>query len=239
MKLTAGVSPSDLRKLVSRLREVERKQMPYATMLALNATGEAVLEENKTLMRKVFDRPTRWTLNAFFLRRATKRKPEATVERKDAPRGRHYLEVEERGGTRPKTGIERLIIGNVAYEDHIEAVVPARGARLNAHGNLPAGQIQRALSNIGAQQDRAQTGTDGSRKRSARAARYFVPKPGQLSPGVWKRQGKRLTKFLSFTDRLPRYGARFDMEGHGRIVAAREMPGRMRAAIRKAFSTAR
>ncbi|WP_237402766.1 phage terminase large subunit family protein [Rhodovulum sulfidophilum] len=62
MKLTAGVSSSDLRKLVSRLRDVERKQMPYATMLALNATGEAVLEENRTLMRKVFDRPTRWTL---------------------------------------------------------------------------------------------------------------------------------------------------------------------------------
>ncbi|PTW45684.1 hypothetical protein [Rhodovulum kholense] len=239
MNRSTGIVPTDLRKLAATLRDVERKQLPYAAMLALNATGEAVLDENKTLMQRVFDRPTRWTLNAFFLRRATKRSLEATVERKDAPRGRHYLEVEEQGGPRPKTGIERLIIGNVATEQHIEAVVPARGAKLNAFGNLPAGQIQRALSNIGAQQDRAQNSTDRSRKRSRGAAQYFVPKPGQLSPGVWKRQGSRISKFLSFTDASPRYAPRFDMQGHGRAVAVRELPGRMRAALKKALSTAR
>lgn len=66
------------------LSDTARQQLPFATSIALNYTGKDLIELNKRHMRRSFHNPTRWTLNAFHFRRATKRRLQIKIQRKFA-----------------------------------------------------------------------------------------------------------------------------------------------------------
>ncbi|WP_370045496.1 MULTISPECIES: hypothetical protein [Salipiger] len=216
------IDQSDLRQLNRNLDNL-RADLPNMNRLALNDMAFAVLAENKTLMRRVFDNPVPYTLHAFFVRKATLQNQTAVVQRKDKPVGRHYLEVQQAGGRRPQTGLERLLSRRLKYEGIIHSVLPARAARRNRYGNLSSGQIQQVLSAVKAQGDAQQNTTAVSRRRAGRRrAEYFVPRSdSSLSAGVYERRGGRIRKVLAFSDSVPSYSARFPMEEHGQEVAAR------------------
>jgi hypothetical protein len=225
--------PSDLARVTSRLRDIDRRHMPNVSRLALNDMAFAVLRENKALMQREFDRPTPFTLNAFYVKKAALQNMEALVERKTMQRGRHYLETQQLGGPRPDTGVERLLKSRLRYEGLIQAVVPTKGLRRNRYGNVAAGTMQRILSGVQAQSDRAQNTTAASRRRAA----YFVPSlESSLSPGVYERSGKRIKKVLAFSDSQPRYRERFPMEEHARDVAEDEAAPAFRRALARELS---
>lgn len=112
------------------------QQIPYALSRALNDTARDVIEAERLHMVSVFDRPTRWTLNAFRVERSSKSNLVATVERKSAVGRRFYLEVQAEGGARPQTGLERAMGYRLKYAGQIVAVTPAAGMRLTAAGNM-------------------------------------------------------------------------------------------------------
>lgn len=216
-----GVNQRDLDRLISNLDAIDNRALPEITRLSLNDMAFAAFDATKDLMRERFDNPTRWTLNAFFVRKATTTRPVATVERKRPASGRHYLEVQQSGGPRPQTGIERLLSRRLKYSGLINAVLPTRNTRTNRYGNIAPGTMNRMLSAVQAQADRAQNTTAASRRRNPRRAGYFVPRDGSsLSPGIYERRGKTIRKMLAFSEAVPTYTPNFPMEERAEKVAA-------------------
>lgn len=232
----------DTRGIERSLSEFVRKQEPFARMLTLNQVGGEVLEAVEREIDRSFDRPTRWTKKAFYLRRATKQNLSALIERKSAVGRRFYLEVQSQGGKRRKTGMERLLSRRLPYAGIINTVAPAKGARLNRYGNLSPAQVQRMLSALRVQADAAQNTTNASRKRNSKRAAYFVPSVGhRLSPGVYERKAgaRGVKKILNFSDTSAKYQARLDIYKPARSIAKARIAVLYDANLRRALRTAR
>jgi hypothetical protein len=191
------------------LRQLLVGDMPQITAMALNDTAYDALDAVKADMQDQFDRPTRWTLNAFMVWRADARTLQAMVRERPSVGSRHYLKVQNTGGVRPRTGVEGALISRLNYAGDIQAVAPAKGAKLDASGNWSSGQRNQLLSGVKAQRDATANTTAASRRRNRGRAQFFVPKPGsRLSPGVWMRDGDSVTKVLNFLQARPSYTRR-------------------------------
>lgn len=201
----------NVRDVTLALKRLSNEQLPAVTVGALNQTAYDALDAVKEEMVKVFDRPTRWTLNALMVWRATPDNQKAVVQERPSVGRRHYLKVQAHGGQRSETGVERLLKSNVAYSGFIAAVTPAKGAKLDRYGNWSPGQRNQLLSGVGAQRDRAANTTAASRRRNKGRATFFVPKEGSLSPGVYSRQGDKIEKVVHFTRSMPTYERRIDL----------------------------
>lgn len=241
---------ANIREFERGLSDTARQQLPFALSVAANEVAAELVTDLREEMGRKFDRPTRWTLNAFHFTRATKARPVATVQRKLPARGRHYLETEADGGARPLGGWEKQIAQRAAYSGRVGFIIPTVHAPKDAHGNLPRSAMQRILSHIGAQTDASANATAKSRSRRS-GAQYFLAKPGgKMRPGVYmrmKRNAKAIgpaesgkpRRVLVFTDKAPRYKARFDFDGVTSRGAARRLPEAMARALRHALATAR
>lgn len=212
-------------------------ETPRLVAMALNDTAYDGLDAVRLEMVQNFVSPVRWTLNAFMVWRADARTLQAKVMERPSVGSRHYLKVQMKGGARPRTGVEGALISRLKYGGHITAVTPAGGAKLDGSGNWSSGQRNQVMSGIKAQRDGAANTTTRSRKRNAKRAQYFVPKPGsKLSPGVWQRDGDRLSKILHFTKSRPTYSKRVDfhaaVERKTLVVYERHLALRLGAALR-------
>lgn len=227
----------NIKELERDLSNLTRQQLPYALSRAINDTGQTMLTANTRLIAASFDRPTRWTLGAFWFRQSRKTNLEGRLERKTPAAGRHYLEVQEAGGAREKTGMEKALASRLPYAGIVGFVVPARRAPRDGNGNLPRSELQRIFSQTQSQRDARNNETAASRKRKRPASRYFVPKPGQLSPGIWRRAGQSLRMVLKFNVAQPTYGRRFDYYRRAEQVAERFMPRNLAARLAEALRT--
>lgn len=218
------------------------RQLPQIEVWALNFTADDALKSLQNKMRVSFDRPTRWTLNAFQVWRATKSTRVAEVRERPSVAARHYLKVQDRGGARPQTGLERLLAERVVTADILQSVIPTDAARLDAFGNWSRGERNQALSSIGAQRDAAANATEASTRRGRRRGRasYFVPRNGGLSPGIWRRkQSGDLDKIAHFSDRAPMYRPRLDFEETIAATYRDRLEPNLRRAFARAIETAR
>ena len=188
--------------LARQFTALERTQLPFAVMQAVNATAFEIRETWKTTARRVFDRPTPLTINAVLYSKATKQKLYATIFiRDEAHKGTppaKYLQPQVEGGQRRLKGMERLLQGaNLMPQGRY--AVPGKGAQLDAYGNVKAGEVRKVISQLQAAGERGYVSneTDVSRRRRHRredrtgASRsdYFVirQKTGPLVPGIWQR----------------------------------------------------
>ena len=71
---------SDIKKVVKQLDSLQRKQVPYATALALNDVAFEARKAEQNAQRRYLDRPVRFTQTGFFVGKANKRKLTATIE---------------------------------------------------------------------------------------------------------------------------------------------------------------
>lgn len=233
---------SNVAEVVAALDDVQKRQVPQATVWALNDMAADVLKGVQSDMDAHFDRPTRWTKNAFMVWRATKRRPVAEVKERPSVSRRHYLKVQERGGGRGQTGLERLFATRMPYADHIQSVIPAQAALRDAFGNWSSGERNRVLSDVKAQSDRAANSGKASRKRKGKTGQFFVPRPGsKLSPGVWKRTSKkaRLKKVLHFSQSVPQYKPKLGFVDGATRRVRREFPDYFAQSLARALDTAR
>ena len=198
--------------LMRGLTDLERNKIPFVTAYALTKTAQDAKAAEVEVMAKVFDRPTRFTLNALYVQSATKADLTAMVRFKEGfgsvPAWR-YLGPQVEGGPRRHKSFERALIrAGVMRSD--EFAMPGLGASLDQHGNIKGGIITRVLSDIGANPDPQSNTTARSRKRNARrrSGRYIVLRNG-VKPGIYLRTGGRqIVPFLLFT-RAPNYEKRF------------------------------
>jgi len=101
--LNIKIDGADLKKIDTALASMKR-QIPFATAIAITQITKQVKEDEEKEIVRVFDRPTRFTRNSIFMQRATKMDLTAQVWLKDlaSPRFQHYLEPQIDGGSRPR-----------------------------------------------------------------------------------------------------------------------------------------
>lgn len=228
------VAHSNVRDVLRTL-ENQQRQIPFAVSLAINKTAQSVRHAEYDEMRRVFDRPTPFTLRSAFISPAKKNNLEASVWLKGyADKGTAattYIGPQIWGGERKLRRGERLLRRGF--------MVPGVAIKLDSHGNLPRGRLQRALSQLGVQLDPRTNSTRKSRKRSKRrgASQFFIEQINETT-AIWERTGRRIKPFLVAV-RTPHYTPRLAFqavaEREHRAVFLREL----RAAVAHAVATAR
>ncbi|WP_313350726.1 hypothetical protein [Paracoccus sp. (in: a-proteobacteria)] len=225
----------DDRGLQESLRLLSERDLNIAATWALNDTAADVLKHVQDRMDDVFDRPTRFTKNAFTIKGARPSKLEAEVMERPSVGRRHFLKVQESGGARGRTGLEGLLDARLTYDGTITAVTPASGAKLNAYGNWDTGERNRVLSAVQAQRETTATITKAARKRKRKRAGFFVPRAeSSLSAGIWKRAADgSISKVLHFTRAMPTYDPRLGFFDGAADVYRAKLPGHLHRTIAK------
>jgi len=223
-----------------QLTNLEVAQLPFAASRALNDTAYDALRHIQDRMEVVFDRPTRFTKNALMVWRSTKTNLEAQVKERPSVGSRHYLKVQEEGGARPQTGLEKLLGAKIATGGVLRTVIPAEHARLDGFGNWSSGERNQVLSALGAQRDGAANTTARSKKRNKTRAGYFVASKG-LAPGVYRRDkpGGLAFRVLKLTGDVPVYRSRLGFYDGVADVWAKVLPDHLQKRLAEAVAKAR
>jgi hypothetical protein len=141
----------DLGKLVGWAKEIAEDQIPYALARTLTKTAQDVKAAETKALPEQLDRPTRFTMNALFVRPATKSRLEAVVWLKDTgdAAARKYLSMQIEGGTRAPKRFEQAL-QRVGLMPKGFVAVPGRDVERDAFGNVPAKLIVQLLSYLSA-----------------------------------------------------------------------------------------
>jgi len=237
-------SPDD----VVRQLDGYRSQIPFATSLAINRTADLVRKAIVAEMKKVFDKPTPFTLNSLYVSPSTKNKLEAVVWLKDeyavgnqGTPATKYLGPEIFGGVRNAKAHERRLRDKGLLGSSLFAV-PAQGAEglLNRYGNINGGLIKQMMSSLQINRDIGYQSneTAKSRKRKPKRARYFVL-GGETPLGIASRPtGGELQPVLWFV-KAPNYKPRLDFFGIGKRVIDEHLEKELVKAMQYAIKTAR
>lgn len=223
MRFTAeGLNPQ---ALADRLRQLPRKDVPYVTARALTKTAQiAQREDIPDEMRRVYDRPTRYTLNSLYIVPATKKKLEAQVAVKNKTKGggnlpEHFLVPTVEGGGRRIKRFERALQHVGALPDGWQAM-PGRGARKNRYGNISARYLKTVIDEL----------------RTGKSKRFFAIQPGhkKLPAGVYERRPEGGIKIILYhTRRLSSYNVHLNFEQVAEKTAEREFEREFRTGMKK------
>jgi hypothetical protein len=228
-------------------------QIKFATARALTKVALQAAKDVRAAMEEAFDRPTPFTLNAFYAKPAKKSDLTSWIgSREQASNGipaSKYLAPQIEGGSRPFKGFERAL----ANLSGGQWVMPARGAQLDRFGNMNRAQLVQILSRLGVMRDPSKNvsarTTAMLRRRglitaaSGGVGEYFIAysKQGNRRPlGVWKLVGRGIvTPVLVFTSTKPSYRVRLPFEKIVNTSIADNWEKLMQEAITEAISTAR
>lgn len=223
------VDYSELNRLERSLMTLYRNQVPFATARALNdCTRAASLGVNRA-MAEVFDRPTAFTSRAAIAPRelaATKASLASTVTLR--PVQAKYLERQEGGGIRTPASNTR--------RPGRAIVLPGAALGLDAHGNMPIGQLRRLRQQVrAAKRARAAKSASGESiaflEASARGNRAGIG-------GYFRRAGSRLIRLTAFIP-TARYRPRFGYHARVEAIVRATWPGAMARRLAEAVRTAR
>jgi len=211
------------------LREIGN-QAPYVMARTISRTAVKVKEAEVDEMRKVFDRPTPYTLSGVYAKTANKSDLTARVWLKDksqAGKGTaavDFLWPQVHGGDRQLKRFEKALeYAGVLPRGYY--CVPGQAAQRDQYGNMNKGQITQLLSYFQAMHDERAWMTDKRKKKlakgtkSARGYAYFFMPPGKhLHPGIYQRTafawGSAVKPVVIFVKRT-RYEKRLDFYGVG------------------------
>ena len=234
---------SNLASTNAKLAIMAQKQIPFAASKALNQTGKELLAFNKIQMRKRFDNPVRYTLNAFRLVRSTKRNLVAEVRRKDKPAGKHYLDVQTKGGVRPQKAFEKKMDFRLPYKGIVQAVLPTSRTAIRKQ-NVSMAWVNKALAGVG-QSYASEAYTQSTRSDSAsKYPRYWVSEPGKgkaKTGGVYRQNSKRgkPQKLFHILDYRPSYQKRLPFTSYMTKQVKLSFPKNLRRELRAALRTAK
>ena len=237
---------ADLDRLEKSLDVFQRESVPFWTAKALNDTAKDIKDAEVNEMTRVFDRPTRFTLNALYINFATKQRLVAQVLFKEGfgsiPAWR-YLGPQVEGGGRAKKSHERALErAGVLRPD--EYCIPGQSIALDAYGNVRGSELTRILSDLGANRDPLQNSTARSRRtRKGRArGRYFVLRPGgsgapnsdrNVHPGIYFRAaGQRIARPVIMFVTAPRYQERLPFYNVARRIMQHRFAKTFEAAMK-------
>lgn len=230
MAIHFKVETSDV---IAALKNLANEDAPIVTAYALTKTAQDIKADEVETMKGVFDRPTRFTLNALYVKPAKKRDLVAIVEFKEGfgsiPAWR-YLGPQVEGGARQHKAHEKRLIraGHMKPE---EFAVPGAGAKLDSFGNMSGPMIERILSQVGAAEQSSgyQANATGSRRSKAKrkkSGNYFALRPElagpagrKVAPGIYYRApgANAMVPVIMFV-KPPRYQKRFPFYERAQLV---------------------
>jgi len=191
---------------------------------------EAVREE----MKKVFDRPTPYTLNSVYTKLNTQDMSVDIGLKEWGGKGTaaaEYLKPQIFGGGRPMKRSEKYL---GSY------YVPGAGARLNQYGNMSGAQITQILSALKAFPEVGYLAnvTGRSRKRNKKIRNFFMVKNpgGNLHPGVYERLGSGKIKPILIFIGSPHYTIRLRWFDVIKKAVNENIQKRFDQAFRRAFT---
>lgn len=238
------------------LDELQHKQLPYATMLAINNTAEKVVAAEEREIRDSFDKPTPFTQSSVGRTFANKQNLSARIYLKDfAGKGTpasKFLASEIEGGSRRMKRFE-IALQSVGAMPSGYRAVPGDAAKLDVYGNMDRGQIVQILAFFKAfpemgykanlSDKRRAAMARGNKRTGAQGFVYFVGRPGDRLPlGIWQRfnlgHGSAIKPVMIFVPHA-NYQKLYDFTYTGQTVIDREFIGEMKKATELALRTAR
>lgn len=211
MNIKAAVETAATRRY---LREVARKQIPFATARALTWTARDVAKDCGEELHKFLDRPTPFTQKAFIGTKAKKTHLVAYVQIKDIQAG--YLQYQIRGGKRLP---QRKAIG-----------VPTENQKRNPYGNLPRGEIKKLLAN------------PNNFSGTVHGVAGIWQRGHYSKKGKWSQKNKSKStavRLLVAWEPKATYRKRYPFRRRVRILAARRYPENFRRSFAQAMESAR
>ncbi|WP_410952331.1 hypothetical protein [Pseudomonas sp. S1(2024)] len=234
--------------LVREISDIQRKQIPYALMLAQTrlATQRVKPGMLKVMVQRL-DRPTPTTMKSPFAQAATKQRG-AKVWFKDqwttGIPADAYLQQAVQGGPRPHKRFEKSLIAQGLTKSG-QYAIPSPGL-LNQYGNVSRGVMTRILSGLGAAEGGRgyQANATGSKRSQCKgnAERYFV---GAVDgeAGMWERKasafGEGVKPAFIYSDGAPQYRTIFPFFKIGENIVQAQYRAELTTALRDALSTAR
>lgn len=231
--LNLKLADKALNVLEAELRRQE-KRVRLSAAIALSKTADRAAVAIREEMGRVFDRPTRWTLNALWVRRARAGVKTgssvvdltASVKIKDiAAKGTPavvHLAPQIEGGARQLKRYEYALrmMGILGPNEY---TVPGDAARLNKFGNIPGPTLAKMLADVQAKNyntpaDARYNLRFGQATLKAGKKRFFYS-PYLRPRAIWERKGRyrtgqgRIAPFLVFVKGPPRYKKRLDFYG--------------------------
>jgi hypothetical protein len=221
-------------QVANNLREIAKRADEYATRAAINVTGKAIKEAEYAEIRRVFDRPTPYTLKSLYFSPAKKGMREAAeVGFKDDFGGtpaKDFLTPQVEGGSRNQKRFERAL----QYYGILPGgwyVTPLSGAPRDNYGNVPGRFFVQVMSQLRTQlysgyESRLGGAENDPRKRvkslQRQQFRLFAVSPNarsHLKPGIYSADliGRNLTPVFAFVQGVG-YRPRFDFYGLARSV---------------------
>lgn len=229
------------------LSAFERKQVPFATSIALNNTAFACQKQVKAEMGRVFDAPTPFTINSIYVKKSKKTNLVAKVYVRDsASKGTppsKYLKAEVEGGKRHFKRSEKALQmrGMTKSSDYL---MPGNYASRDQYGNMRRGEITKILSGIGGfteqGYDANATGSRRSKKKgNAKRYAFIKPRGGNRPIAIYERAGKSLKPILFIQRKEPRYKKRLNFYRIVESTANTRIQYEFMRAMKRAIETAR
>lgn len=234
---------SSLNAEIARLRGLSDREIAKAAAAAINVGVWKGAEAGRTEMGRVFDRPTAWVQKGIRYKKA---RPDALSGQidldfwgnKQGVAVDRVLAAEIDGGER-RAKRHEVALRRIGVLPDGMFIVPGEGAKLDAFGNMQAGQINQILSFFSAfgevgykanmkekQRSRLKAGS-----KSRMGFEYFAVTPGtkrtwgrangklgshKMAPGIYERvylaHGTAIRPVMLFV-KPPRYAKRYDFYG--------------------------
>ncbi len=235
------------------------KQVQFATVVALNRAAYAGAEATKDEMRKVFNSPTSWVLGGVRYVKARKDRLYSQVDfdfwgNKQQVTVEQVMKAEVYGGQRAAKRFESAL----RYAGVLPAgqyVVPGEAAKLDANGNMQAGQIVQIIAWFKGFQEQGYKAnmTDKTKRRlgkdnkrtGAKGFQYVLIRRGNrsgLHPGIYQKftfaLGSSLKPVMIFVASA-NYRKRLDFYGIAAKAAGQELERAFPVALDEAIRTAR
>ena len=216
--------------IIREVRGIPTRVIPYAASTALTRIAKrAAKDDLPAEMRRVFDRPTAYTLNSLFVKPSTAQSLSARVMVKDTAGAgvvpEKFLQPEVEGGTRREKGMEKAL----RYAGILrsgERVVPSHDMKLDAFGNVPGARVRSILASV--------EKPGGKSARGGKGSGIFGGQIGKTR-GIWQRSGKgkarKVTPLFIFIQAQPQYRARLDFTGVAERVAEKHFRNEFAIAV--------
>lgn len=252
----------DSKAIERRLDDLVRKQLPFATAMAINDSVRGAKDDVQKAMRKAFAGPVPRTINSVRTKLATKAKPEASIwidrEPNKGVAPSRYLAAEILGGPRKHKRFEKALQARGIMPAGSYAV-PGAAAPLDSNGNIPGSFIVQLLSYLQAFGEQGYRSNMTARRmrqihktsrgergfKTIGGAMYFVSngtgRTAHLRPGIYKKTGVHgvsVMPLILFVH-APSYSVRLPFSAIVARSIQKSFNANLRARLDKALATAR